>query len=380
MMRLQTRKDRAASTGDAAPFAQPPQRAGETYNPMPCVDRLACRSADRVRLRHEAQGIASHEEKSFDDELSNDGPSDDDLVELSTAEQDAEHDASYGEIAGGDEGIMRSADAFESYLRDLGDIALLSPAEELALAMRSLAGDLSARQRLIEANLRLVIANVRRYNWSGVPVCDLVQEGNLGLMHAAERFDWRRGCRFSTYATWWIRQAIRRAVNMHSQLIRVPDRVMDRVRKVRHIVANLAQESGCDPSPAEIAARSGMQIEEVVKLLRLIEQPLSLDVAVGEDDTRSHSETLVDLNIESPEDTAAQHLLGEALSRALMQLTAQERAMLTLRYGLGDGRCRTCGEVSRQLGISRHHATQVEMTGLGKLRSALTSWSLRPAV
>ncbi len=384
MMRLQTRKDRAASAGHAAPSAQPPRRAGETYNSMPCVDRLACRSADRVRLRREAQGIASHEEKSFDDELSNDGPSDDDLAELSTArhdaEHDAEHDASFGDIAGDEESATHSADAFESYLRDLGAVALLTPAEELTLAKRSLAGDLGARQRLIEANLRLVIANVRRFSRSGVPLADLVQEGNLGLMRAAAKFDWRRGYRFSTYATWWIHQSVRRAAHMQSRLIRVPDRVVDRMSKARRIAAELAQESGYDPSPAQIAARSGMPIEEVAKLLRLIEQPLSLDVAMSEDDARMHADTLIDLDVASPEESATQHLLTEALRRALLQLTPQERVVLALRFGLSDGRSRTCGEISRQIGVSRHRAMQFEAMALDKLRRALTQWSSRPAV
>jgi RNA polymerase primary sigma factor len=273
-----------------------------------------------------------------------------------------------------------SADAFGTYLHDLGSVALLSPDEELRLAQRSMAGDLDARRRLIEANLRLVIATVRHYNRSGVPLSDLVQEGNLGLIHAAERFDWRRGCRFSTYATWWILQAVRRAVKGQSQLIRIPERMMDRVHKMRRVAASLAQETGNDPTPAQIAARAGISIEEVDQLLRVIEQPLSLDVSVGEDSTGSYSETLVDLEVEPPEDSAVQRLLGEALRRALLRLTPQERAVLTLRYGLGDGCCRTCSQVSRQLGISRQRATQVEVTGVSKLRGALRSWSTPPAL
>jgi RNA polymerase primary sigma factor len=344
MMRVQARNSSASSTRGAVPAVR--------LAPLRDVRALACDEQE---------------------------PSDVELAALSAAEQEASTDEGAGH-AGPHVGAEGSGDAFERYLHDLGSIALLSPDEELRLAKRSMAGDLDARKHLIEANLRLVIATVRRYGRSGVPVSDLVQEGNLGLMRAAERFDWRRGCRFSTYATWWIRQAVRRAVNGQSQLIRVPDRVMDRVRKVRHVATTLAQEAGYDPSPAEIAARSGMQIEEVGKLLHLIEQPLSLDMAGGEDDTRSATETLIDLDTESPEDTAAHHLFGEALSRALGQLTPQERAVLTLRYGLGDGRCRTCGEVSRQLGVSRHRTTQCEMMGLGKLRSALTSWSLHLAV
>ncbi len=376
MMRLQTRKDRAASAGDAAPFAQPPRRAGETYNPMPRVDRWADQLAPRRDSRGIAgRGIAAHEQE----------PSDDELAELSAVEADAAELATYGEGAGRegagrDEGITRGADAFESYLRDLGGIALLSPAEELTLAKRSLAGDLSARQRLIEANLRLVIANVRRFSRSGAPLADLVQEGNLGLMRAAEKFDWRRGCRFSTYATWWIRQAVRRAAHTQSHLIRVPDRVVDRMSKARRIAAELAQESGSDPSPAQIAARSGMPIEEVANLLRLIEQPLSLDVAMSEDDARMHADTLIDLDVASPEESATQHLLTEALRRALLQLTPQERVVLALRFGLSDGRSRTRGEISRQIGVSRHCAMQFETMALDKLRRALTQWSLRPAV
>jgi RNA polymerase primary sigma factor len=300
-------------------------------------------------------------------------PTDAELAELSAEEEDA----LYGKGAGRYGGADGSEDAFQSYLHDIRGLSLLSHEEEIILAKRGQAGDTRARRRLVEANLRLVIAIARRYTNSGVPLIDLIQEGNLGLMRAAEKFDWRRGCHFGTYATWWIRQAISRAAGEQSRLIHLPEHVATRLRKVRRVASQLSQENGGDPLPEQIAEATGMQIEEVDDLLHVTEQPVSLDSPADSDNRLSLADTLEDPGIQAPADIASQHLLGEELHRALSSLTSRERSVVILRYGIGDGRSRTLLEVGKELGISRERVRQLEMVALAKLRMATTSQGLR---
>jgi RNA polymerase primary sigma factor len=271
-------------------------------------------------------------------------------------------------------------DAFQSYLRDIRGLGLLTHAEEIELAQRAAAGDDLARRKLIESNLRLVIAIARRYTSTGVPLIDLIQEGNLGLMRAAEKFDYQRGCHFGTYATWWIRQAVSRAAGEQSRLIHLPEHVATRLRKVRRIAAQLSQENGLDPLPEQIAAACKFDVNEVVDLLGVIEQPVSLDAPVDEDARYSLADTLEDSTTPTPSDTASQHLLGEELHRALALLTPRERSVITLRYGIGDGRSRTLLEVGKELGISRERVRQLEVVALMKLRSINGSAALRECV
>ncbi|GAC1399335.1 MAG: hypothetical protein NVS4B12_06850 [Ktedonobacteraceae bacterium] len=271
-------------------------------------------------------------------------------------------------------------DAFQSYLRDIRGLGLLTHAEEIDLAQRAAAGDELSRRKLIESNLRLVIAIARRYTSTGVPLIDLIQEGNLGLMRAAEKFDYQRGCHFGTYATWWIRQAVSRAAGEQSRLIHLPEHVATRLRKVRRIAAQLSQENGLDPLPEQIAEACSISIDEVVDLLGVIEQPVSLDAPVDEEARYSLADTLEDSTTPAPAETASQHLLGEELHRALAMLTLRERAVITLRYGIGDGRSRTLLEVGKELGISRERVRQLEVVALMKLRSVNGSLSLRECV
>ena len=242
------------------------------------------------------------------------------------------------------------------------------------------AGDIRARRRLVEANLRLVISIARRYTNSGVPLIDLIQEGNLGLMRAAEKFDWQRGCHFGTYATWWIRQAISRAAGEQSRLIHLPEHVATRLRKVRRVASQLSQENGGDPLPEQIAEAAGMPMEEVDDLMHITEQPVSLDAPADTDNRLALSDTLEDPGVQTPADIASQHLLGEELHRALSQLTSRERSVVILRYGIGDGRSRTLLEVGKELGISRERVRQLEMVALTKLRGANATQSLRECV
>jgi RNA polymerase primary sigma factor len=276
--------------------------------------------------------------------------------------------------------VPGSDDAFQSYLRDIRGLGLLTHAEEVDLAQRAAEGDELARRTLIESNLRLVIAIARRYTSTGVPLIDLIQEGNLGLMRAAEKFDYRRGCHFGTYATWWIRQAVSRAAGEQSRLIHLPEHVATRLRKVRRIAAQLSQENGLDPLPEQIAEACNMDLNEVVDLLGIIEQPVSLDAPVDDEARYALADTLEDSAAPAPAETASQHLLGEELHRALALLTPRERSVITLRYGIGDGHSRTLLEVGKELGISRERVRQLEVVALMKLRGMSNSVALRECV
>lgn len=276
--------------------------------------------------------------------------------------------------------VLGSEDAFQSYLRDIRGLGLLTHAEEVDLAQRAAAGDELARRTLIESNLRLVIAIARRYTSTGVPLIDLIQEGNLGLMRAAEKFDYRRGCHFGTYATWWIRQAVSRAAGEQSRIIHLPEHVATRLRKVRRIAAQLSQENGLDPLPEQIAEACNMNLNEVIDLLGIIEQPVSLDSPVDDEARYSLADTLEDSTAPAPAETASQHLLGEELHRALALLTPRERSVITLRYGIGDGRSRTLLEVGKELGISRERVRQLEVVALMKLRGISNSAALKECV
>jgi RNA polymerase primary sigma factor len=273
-----------------------------------------------------------------------------------------------------------SEDAFQSYLHDIRGLGLLTHAEEVELAQKAAAGSDWARRRLIECNLRLVISIARRYTSTGVPLIDLIQEGNLGLMRAAEKFDYQRGCHFGTYATWWIRQAVSRAAGEHSRLIHLPEHVATRLRKVRRVAAQLSQENGLDPLPEQIAVACDMAIEEVTDLLGIIEQPVSLDAPVDDEARYSLADTLEDSAAPAPAETASQHLLGEELHRALAVLTPRERSVITLRYGIGDGRSRTLLEVGKELGISRERVRQLEVVALMKLRAMSGNAALKECV
>jgi RNA polymerase primary sigma factor len=274
----------------------------------------------------------------------------------------------------------RSEDAFQSYLHDIRGLGLLTHSEEIDLARRAASGEELARRKLIESNLRLVIAIARRYTSTGVPLIDLIQEGNMGLMRAAEKFDYQRGCHFGTYATWWIRQAVSRAAGEQSRMIHLPEHVATRLRKIRRIAAQLSQENGLDPLPEQIAEACNLDINEVVDLLGVVEQPVSLDAPVDDEARYSLGDTLEDNTTPAPSETASQHLLGEELHRALALLTQRERSVIILRYGIGDGRSRTLLEVGKELGISRERVRQLEVVALMKLRTMSGNHSLKECV
>lgn len=282
-------------------------------------------------------------------------------------------------VTTGDEPRIRPAasDAVGAYLKEIGRIPLLTREQEVALARRAEAGDQDARRRLIEANLRLVVSVAKRHMGRGLDLLDLVQEGNRGLIRAVEKFDWRRGFKFSTYATWWIRQAITRAIAEQARTIRVPVHVSEKYGKIRAASRRLVQERGRDPMPEDLARLTQMPADEVGAILRAMQDPVSLDAPVGEAGESALRELLEDTSIPSPDDAAAATLLKGQISAALDSLTPRERRVLTLRFGLGGRRPHTLLEVGREFGLTRERIRQIERNALRKLRQSERAGRLR---
>ena len=276
---------------------------------------------------------------------------------------------------------MGSEDALQSYMWDLSQLgrSMLTSAEEGDLAQRAASGDVRAQYGLIESSLWLVIAIARHYTSPGVPLIDLIQEGNLGLMHAVQKFDYQRGFRFSTYAVWWIRRAVSRAVVEQSHLIHLPETLANHLRKVHRIAAQLTQENGFDPPPEQIAAASHLQLHEVIDLLDTIEQPESLDALLDEQ-THPLAETMEDHTSPTLEEVVTQNLVSEALQRSMIRLTRREQLVITLRYGVNDGRSLSLRKVGKALGISAERVRQLERVALQKLRASSFAEVLRESV
>jgi RNA polymerase primary sigma factor len=260
----------------------------------------------------------------------------------------------------------QTQDPLKLYVRQMRGGRLLTAGEERELARRKDEGDEWAKQRLIECNLRLVMSITRRYVNSGVPLLDLIQEGNLGLMRAVEKFDYRRGFKLSTYATWWIRQAVTRAIADQGRTIRLPVHVVDQVRKVTRARRVLAQKLNRDPLPAEIAAESGLSVERVHELLDLVEDPVSLETPVGEGDSM-YGDMLEDANAERPDAALSELLRGTELEAALGRLSDRSRSVLELRFGLTGDKPSTLEEVGAELGVTRERVRQLETRALREL-------------
>ncbi|GCE11992.1 sigma-70 family RNA polymerase sigma factor [Tengunoibacter tsumagoiensis] len=263
---------------------------------------------------------------------------------------------------------MAVDDSVKQYLKEIGMYPLLTAEQELLLAERVSRGDLRARQRLIEANLRLVVSIAKRYSNQGLPLLDLIQEGNIGLMRATQKFDYRRGFRFSTYATWWVRQAISRAIAEHSRSIHIPVHVVELIYKIKRIARRLYQDQGIEPLPEQIAAEVGLPRERIVELLSAAEQPISLDAPMADDEEYHLADTIEDQNTPIQVDQAAHQLLREHIDQALNVLNPRERTIIEMRYGLKDGHSLSLDEVSTLFHLTRERIRQIEVKALRKLR------------
>lgn len=268
-------------------------------------------------------------------------------------------------------------DPVRMYLKEIGKVNLLTAQEEVVLAKGMEAGDLIAKKRLAEANLRLVVSIAKRYVGRGMMFLDLIQEGNLGLMKAVEKFDYRKGFKFSTYATWWIRQAITRAIADQARTIRIPVHMVETINKLVRTQRKLIVKLGRDPLPEEIAKDMGIEEQKVHEILKIAQEPVSLETPIGEEEDSHLGDFIPDEDIVSPSDAAAFTLLKEQLSEVLDTLNEREKKVLILRFGLDDGRSRTLEEVGKEFDVTRERIRQIEAKALRKLRHPSRSKKLK---
>lgn len=268
-------------------------------------------------------------------------------------------------------------DPVRMYLKEIGKVSLLSADEEIELAKRMERGDEAAKKRLAEANLRLVVSIAKRYVGRGMLFLDLIQEGNLGLIKAVEKFDYRKGYKFSTYATWWIRQAITRAIADQARTIRIPVHMVETINKLIRVSRQLLQELGREPTPEEIAEEMDMPVDRVREILKISQEPVSLETPIGEEEDSHLGDFIQDDNVPVPADAAAFTLLKEQLVEVLSTLTDREQKVLRLRFGLDDGRARTLEEVGKEFNVTRERIRQIEAKALRKLRHPSRSRKLK---
>lgn len=268
-------------------------------------------------------------------------------------------------------------DPVRMYLKEIGKVPLLTAEEEKELAMKMEAGDMEAKKRLAEANLRLVVSIAKRYVGRGMLFLDLIQEGNLGLIKAVEKFDYRKGYKFSTYATWWIRQAITRAIADQARTIRIPVHMVETINKLIRVSRQLLQELGREPTPEEIAKEMSMSVERVREILKISQEPVSLETPIGEEEDSHLGDFIQDDNVPVPADAAAFTMLKEQLEDVLGTLTEREQKVLRLRFGLDDGRARTLEEVGKEFNVTRERIRQIEAKALRKLRHPSRSRKLK---
>lgn len=268
-------------------------------------------------------------------------------------------------------------DPVRMYLKEIGKVPLLSAEEEIELAKRMEEGDEAAKKRLAEANLRLVVSIAKRYVGRGMLFLDLIQEGNLGLIKAVEKFDYRKGYKFSTYATWWIRQAITRAIADQARTIRIPVHMVETINKLIRVSRQLLQELGREPQPEEIAEKMDMSVDRVREILKISQEPVSLETPIGEEEDSHLGDFIQDDNVPVPADAAAFTLLKEQLVEVLNTLKDREQKVLRLRFGLDDGRARTLEEVGKEFNVTRERIRQIEAKALRKLRHPSRSRKLK---
>lgn len=268
-------------------------------------------------------------------------------------------------------------DPVRMYLKEIGKVPLLTANEEIELAKRMELGDQDAKQKLCEANLRLVVSIAKRYVGRGMQFLDLIQEGNLGLIKAVDKFDWRKGYKFSTYATWWIRQAITRSIADQARTIRIPVHMVETINKLIRVSRQLLQEYGREPSPEEIAAEMDISEEKVREILKIAQEPVSLETPIGEEEDSHLGDFIPDEDVPAPAEAAAFTMLKEQLSEVLGTLTEREQKVLKLRFGLEDGRARTLEEVGQTFDVTRERIRQIEAKALRKLRHPTRSKKLK---
>ncbi len=270
-----------------------------------------------------------------------------------------------------------TTDPVRMYLREIGKIPLLTGKEEVDLAQRIEKGELAARQKLIRSNLRLVVSIAKKYIGRGLTFLDLIQEGNVGLMRAVEKFEWRRGFKFSTYATWWIRQAITRAIADQARTIRIPVHMIETINKFRRVQRKLEQELERQPAPEEVAKEMGIDKEKALEIVKISQEPTSIESKVGKDEDSSLKEFIPDEFTKSPEDAASYELLKGQIGEVLHTLSEREQKVLELRFGLRDNKPRTLEEVGKEFGVTRERIRQIEAKALRKLRHPSRSKKLK---
>ena len=275
------------------------------------------------------------------------------------------------------DGAVTVDDPVKVYLKEIGRVPLLSSEEEIDLAIRIDNGDVQAKQRLSEANLRLVVSIAKRYLGRGMQFLDLIQEGNLGLIKAVDKFDYTKGFKFSTYATWWIRQAITRAIADQARTIRIPVHMVETINKVKKVQSQLLHQNGHEPTPDEIADELDLPVDKVREIMRVAQEPVSLETPIGEEEDSHLGDFIPDDGAPAPADAASHTMLREQLSDVLSTLTPREEKVLRLRFGLEDGRSRTLEEVGKEFNVTRERIRQIEAKALRKLRHPSRSRKLK---
>ena len=276
-----------------------------------------------------------------------------------------------------DADILLPDDSVKSFLKDIGKIPLLSAEEEIKLAERMKNGDEAAKNRLIEANLRLVVSIAKKYVRRGMQFLDLIQEGNMGLIKAVEKFDYTKGFKFSTYATWWVRQAITRALADQARTIRIPVHMVETISRVKKAQSQLLHENGCEPTDDEVAEFLGMSVEKVREIIRISQDPVSLETPIGEEEDSHLGDFIPDEDAPAPADEACNCMLKQMLGEVLDTLSDREKRVIILRYGLIDGRQRTLEEVGQEFQVTRERIRQIETKALRKLRHPTRSRKLK---
>jgi RNA polymerase primary sigma factor len=343
-------------------------------------------SADGARELH-VEGRTGHTTAAADSTLT-DGASEQPLVSAAHDDDGDERDEQIQGLHVRLEELKRpeldltvepSLDSLRLYLRSIGRVPLLSAEEEVALAKRIERGDVAAKQHMVEANLRLVVSIAKGYVGRGLTLLDLIQEGSLGLIRAVEKFDYRRGYKFSTYATWWIRQAVTRSLADKGRTIRIPVHMVERLNKLIHAERRLIQQLGREPSPNELADELECTVREVRDVMRITQQPISLEKPVGEEDDSSLADFVEDVSAESPFEIASEALRRDNIARVLACLPRREREVIEMRYGIVGGRSRTLEEVGRAFNITRERVRQIENRTLKKLQTLPDAQPLREA-